>query len=225
MLFMNFILKTVNKFFQKRNAFISFYNRGEEGKIFGLVKKVRKEADMLLGDPEGYQVYILTQKTSKIPGDIAEVGTYKGGSARLICEAKGDRNLYLFDTFDGLPEISNSDDPGHFHKDQFKASLEGIKDLLKGYPNVSFYKGVFPETAGPIKDKKFSFVNFDVDIYESTVACLEFFYSRMNKGGVILSHDYPKAIGVKKAFDEFFKDKPEIVIETASRQQCMVVKV
>ncbi len=47
----------------------------------------------------------------------------------------------------------------------------------------------------------------------------------MNKGGVILSHDYPKAVGVKKAFDDFFANKMEIVIEVASKQQCMVVKV
>jgi hypothetical protein len=45
----------------------------------------------------------------------------------------------------------------------------------------------------------------------------------MTTGGVILSHDYITAPGVQKAFDEFFVDKPEPVVETAG-SQCMVVK-
>lgn len=45
----------------------------------------------------------------------------------------------------------------------------------------------------------------------------------MTKGGVIISHDYPSAAGVKKAFDEFFKDKPEPIIQI-SGSQCLVVK-
>ena len=40
----------------------------------------------------------------------------------------------------------------------------------------------------------------------------------MNKGGIILIHDYIGAKGVQKAFDEFFKDKPEPIIEMTSSQ-------
>ena len=35
---------------------------------------------------------------------MAEVGVYQGVSAKLICEAKGDKELHLFDTFEGLPD-------------------------------------------------------------------------------------------------------------------------
>ena len=37
--------------------------------------------------------------TRKLSGDIAEVGVYRGGSAMIICEAKGNKKLHLFDTF------------------------------------------------------------------------------------------------------------------------------
>lgn len=48
----------------------------------------------------------------------------------------------------------------------------------------------------------------------------------MNAGGVIISHDYPDSKGVKRAFDEFFKDKPEIIIELPGHDgQCLVIKV
>jgi len=46
----------------------------------------------------------------------------------------------------------------------------------------------------------------------------------MNKGGIILSHDYIDVASVKKAIDDFFKDKPETVIEL-SGSQCMIIKL
>jgi hypothetical protein len=219
------ILNIITSFVRRKNGALVFYNRPEEVKAFALIKKVKQETEMLLADSEAYQVYLLATKTRKIPGDIAEVGVYRGGSAKLIAEAKGDKQLYLFDTFAGLPELSQNDNSAHFHPNQFPASFTEVKNLLKSYPNVHVYQGLFPQTGEVIKDKKFSFVNLDVDIYESTLKCLEFFYPRMNRGGIILSHDYPKAAGVKKAFDEFFTNKSEIILEAPSRQQCLVIKL
>ena len=67
---------------------------------------------------------------------------------------------------------------GLFKKGQFKGSLDEVKNYLKNYQNVFFYKGVFPETAGPIENSVFSFVNVDVDTYKSTLGCLEYFKER-----------------------------------------------
>ena len=111
-----------------------------------------------------------------------------------------------------------------FYEGKFAASYDSVRDYLKDGDNVFFYKGIFPQTSGPVKDKVFSLVNLDVDCYESTKQCLEFFYSRMSPGGILLSHDYITAPGVKKAFDDFFEGKPKLVLETAG-SQCLVVKV
>jgi Macrocin-O-methyltransferase (TylF). len=64
----------------------------------------------------------------------------------------------------------------------------------------------------------------DVDLYQSTLDCLEFFYPRLNPGGIIVTHDYSWAAGVDRAFSEFFMDKPEKPIETIG-YQAMVVKL
>lgn len=193
-------------------------------RILDLVRRARKEANMLLSDLDIYYIYTAVQKTEKIEGDIAEVGVYRGGSAKIIAEATK-KPIYIFDTFDGLPEVSEHDDREHFHKGDFPTSLERVRSYLKNYSNIAFYKGLFPATAEPIKNKKFSFVHLDVDIYESTQNCLKFFYPRMSRGGVIISHDYPSSKGVKKAIDEFFSDKPEIIIELFGGGQCLIVKV
>ena len=195
----------------------------KDKEVVRAIKQMRRRRRCLLSAYECYIVYSLALSQSKHPGDIAEVGTYEGGSARLICEAKGDRTFYVFDTFEGLPEAAEAD--GKVHRvSQYKVSLESVQEYLKDFPNVHLYKGLFPETSGPIEDKTFSFAHFDVDLYESTRACLEFFYPRMIVGGIMLSHDYSILAGVRQAFGEFLEDKPEVLIELPSTQ-CMVIKL
>lgn len=212
-------------YYYHKNMVLVFYDSNKpDGKTFKLIQQIKKETEMLLDDLEAYQIHTTVRKTEKIAGDIAEVGVYKGGSAKLICEARGGKPVHLFDTFEGLPNLCELDSSKQFHKGDYSAAFESVKDYLKNYPNVYFYKGLFPSTAGPVENKKFSFVHLDVDLYESTLNCLKFFYPKMNKGGAIISHDYPSSEGVKKAFDEFFSDKPELVIDLLSYEQCLIVK-
>jgi hypothetical protein len=219
--FNNDLLLKAQLLFAKAGLNISYIN--SEKKAFYKVCKVKSETNMVLTLNEASQIFAAVRDTNKIPGDIAEVGVYMGGSAKLICEAKGNRQLHLFDTFEGLPEVSKTRDSVRFHKNQFSCKLEYVKRLLSTYPKVSFYKGMFPSTANPVNDRQFSFVHLDVDLYESTKSCLEFFYPRMSKGGVIISHDYLDAKGVKAAFQEYFENRPEPVLELTD-SQCLVMK-
>lgn len=175
-----------------------------------------------LSPQEAYIIRKTVLQTSKIPGDIAEVGVFRGASAKIICDVKGLRRLHLFDTFEGLPAPGPAD--AAFEKGQYSCSLEEVRRYLAGCEDVAFYKGYFPATGAPVQNRRFSFVHLDVDLYESTAQALAFFYPRMTPGGVILSHDYVMFEGVRRAFDQFFATRPEPVIEL-SGNQCMVVKV
>ena len=196
----------------------------EKQNIIKLIKKTKKESDMLLWTEEAYQLIMNVNSVKKITGDIAEVGVYKGGSAKLICEFKGNKTLYLFDTFEGLPELSNEDNQNQFHKGQYKSTLNEVKNYLRKYHQVYYYKGLIQKTSNQLKEEKFSLVNLDLDLYEPTKSALEFFYSRMNKGGILMSHDYSTVPAIKKVFDDFFKDKPETIIQTFGSHG-MVVKI
>jgi hypothetical protein len=219
-----FVRSAIDDAISTKNGVIIFYNDPERSKVLGLIKKIKNENEMLLADDEAYQIFMAVRRTEKINGDIAEVGIYKGGSGKLICEAKGNKTLHLFDTFEGLPDLSHADNPKQFYKGEFSASFEDVKNYLKKYQNVHLYKGLFPSTAEPVKNEKFSFVHLDLDLYEATLASIKFFYARMNQGGIIMSHDYITVLGVRKAFDDFFKDKPEPIIEM-SGSQCLIVKL
>ena len=136
--------------------------------------------------------------------------------------SEGKKQIHTFDTFEGLPPLEAFDDQ-RFYAGQFATPVEAVRAYLAPYPNVHIYQGLFPNTAAPITGKIFSFVHLDVDIHPSTLAGLQFFYPRMSKGGVIVSHDYSNAKGVRRAFNEFFADKPEAVISLPG-SQCLVVK-
>ncbi len=176
----------------------------------------------LLDPWEACNIMSALQAVRRIPGNLAEVGVAYGGSARIIAEHSGGRTLHLFDTFSGLP-TPGVRDSGKFRAGDFASDVNTVRDRLKGFP-VSFHVGVFPETAAPIADERFSFVHMDVDLYQSTLDALSFFYPRMSPGGIILSHDYGSSVGVTNAFAEFFASRPDPVIELIG-YQCIAVKL
>ena len=202
---------------------LSFY---KEKKVADLMKSIKNEVFFEWPPYEAYMIYSITRSQRELDGDMAEVGVYQGGSAKIICEVKRNRKLFLFDTFKGLPELSDIDTlfgKKHWKKNQFNdTSLEAVKDYLSSYENVQIIKGEFPKTADSIGDSKFSFVHLDVDLYRSTIECLKFFYPRLVKGGIILVHDY-FADGIQKAFKEFLQSNKIQLIELTG-SQCMIIK-
>lgn len=180
----------------------------------------------LLGADRLFMLFQWARYSRMLPGDAAQVGVYRGGSAKLISRALlgSNKHLYLFDTFEGMPEVDASIDL-HKKNDFSDTSLEGVQKLFPKDALVSLHKGVFPGTTGPIEDKQFSFVYIDTDIYTSTRDSLAFFYPRLVPGACMAFDDYQgkHTPGVKKALDEFLADKPEKPIITAMAQ-CIFVK-
>lgn len=208
----------------KENKYIVSYNRAQK-KTIDFVKTLKKKEPRLWGTnyPESYNLFKVAQSCKKTKGMYAEVGVYSGETAKIIWHAKGERRFAIFDTFEGIPEVEDIDKK-EFEKGGWYASLENVKDFLKDCDEIEIVRGIFPESGKDYVGERFAFVHLDVDTYKSTKGCLEFFYPRMNKGGVIVSHDYQLVEGVTKAFDEFFIDKPEVVLEISSTQ-CAVVKL
>jgi hypothetical protein len=200
---------------QRNMMIVPAENDPQRAVAYTLIRRTRQETSMVLLDPEAYTIYSWARNTAKVSGEMAEVGVFRGGSARLMCEVKGSRALHLFDTFAGLPDASQWD--SKFQKGGFSSSLDQVRGYLEHFPGVHFHPGLFPETARGLEQLTFSFVHLDVDLYQSTVSGLEWFYPRMNPGAVLISHDYD-ADGVRKAFDEFLSDKPECILELAGSQ-------
>jgi len=175
-----------------------------------------RDNEGLQGLEERYNLWALARAVAERPGALAEVGVYRGGSAKFICAAKGDAALHLFDTFTGMPPVDSASDGGFHEGDFIDTSVAQVRDYLAGFDHVHFHAGVFPVSAAELEQASptFKFVHLDVDLYSSTLAALNWFYPRMERGGLMLTHDYSDVTvpGVKRAFDEFFRDKPETVV-------------
>ncbi len=157
-------------------------------------------------------------KNKNIPGDIAEVGVFKGETAKLIHHLMPERSLFLFDSFSGLPaQIIREDCDGTVRPQTVRfdqTSKAQVKKHIKGNSHVDIREGIFPETAKGLEKNIFAFVHLDADLYQSTLDGLQFFYPRLSAGGSILIHDYNHNWeGVRKAVDEFERTVPEQFVE------------
>jgi len=153
--------------------------------------------------------YMLYQYVRMASGeaDLAEVGVYKGGTARIIARAaiRGGK-LHLFDTFSGMPPCDQKRDM-HREGNFADTSLEAVKSFLSDLQGVEFYPGFFPKTTAMMsREQKFSFVHIDADIYRSVMDCCEFFFPRLLADGILLFDDYGaiSCPGAKAAVDEYF---------------------
>lgn len=155
-------------------------------------------------------------KKEEVPGDFAEVGVYKGNSARAIHLMDPARNFHLFDTFEGFPaedlEPEKGDaatySPRHFADTSPQAVI-----TKTGSENIILHKGRFQKTASEAAQITFALVNLDADLYLPTKAALEFFYPRLSPGGVIFIHDYnARWEGIRQAVDEFAAQNRETFV-------------
>ncbi|OQB41142.1 MAG: Mycinamicin III 3''-O-methyltransferase [candidate division CPR1 bacterium ADurb.Bin160] len=159
-----------------------------------------------------------------LPGNAAELGVYRGGTSKLIALVLYPKIFYAFDSFCGLTNAFSGVDK-HENGDFSDVIFMNVKNYLN-YLNVRICRGYFPETTKNITDSEFCFAHFDGDTYCSCISFLDFFYPRMVKNGVMVFDDYDwhKCPGVKRAINEFLKNKKEIVYEIASFQ-AMIVKI
>jgi O-methyltransferase len=219
------ILREVPVTFARMGMMLSKYWNSERRRDrVRLLLKIRSERDMLLLPSEACQIMSLVDAVKNVPGDMAELGVARGASAKMIAARAPGRVLHLFDTFEGLPAPS-AKDSSRFRRQQYRHTLEEVQDYLEQEGgNLCFHKGLFPETARDVQGVRFAFVHLDGDLYGSTIAGLEWFYPRLNRGGILVCHDYDTSAGVNRAFEEFFADKPEPYFDLVG-SQCMFVKM
>ncbi|MBQ6773401.1 MAG: hypothetical protein IJP48_04975 [Synergistaceae bacterium] len=147
-------------------------------------------------------------KRYNIEGSCAELGVYRGDFARLINNYFPDRKLYLFDTFTGFDSrdanIEKSENFSEAKQDFSGTSEEFVLNKMSHPEQCIIKKGWFPDTTEGVTDK-FCFVRIDADLYQPTIAGLEFFYPRLVHGGVIMIHDFNnnEYKGIRIAVKEF----------------------
>lgn len=158
----------------------------------------------------------------------AECGVYMGSSvvacAEIIRQYGLDAHIYGLDSFVGLPEFNEIDeqmaadlvmdivrDRGTIFDDTSQAQVQAALDERDLSRYVTLVPGFFADTLSTLPKGPYFFVNIDCDLYDGHLECLEFFYPKMEQGGIVFFDDYysvhyPMA---KEAIDKFMQGRSE----------------
>ncbi|MEE1796634.1 macrocin O-methyltransferase [Streptomyces sp. BE308] len=166
-----------------------------------------------------------------IPGDIVECGVWRGGSMQacaktLLSLGETERELYLFDTYEGMtpPTAEDLRRDGRSAQELLDAqgkdrpiwAVASLEDVRAGfetvpYPTnrVHYVQGMVEDTLPANAPEQISILRLDTDWYASTKHELEHLYSRLVSGGVLLIDDYGYWQGSRQAVDEFLEKTGE----------------
>lgn len=197
--------------------------------LYPIIKKVWPYT--FIGYTNLCQVYDVIGELERgnIKGSIVEMGCWKGGCGAFMAlsvkKHGGQRDVWLFDSFEGLPGFTKEDAAKAKIKD---VSIVEKKDILKSSPGVfkaeindaqeianklkvkvNVIKGWFQNTLPQAKKDigKIALLRLDADLYESTKYCLEELYDSVSEGGIIIVDDYGSWKGCNKALHEFLAEK------------------
>jgi hypothetical protein len=180
-------------------------------------------------------IFRLLERCLALPGDLAECGVWQGSTliptALFVRRRAPDKRVLGFDSFQGLNHTVAHDaalDGDHDDRKRVggfsDTSYAAVRERVRHFDvadTVTLVPGYFQDTLRRHADARFCFVHLDCVIYDSYKECLEFFYPRMNKGGIILIDEYndPPWPGCTQAVDEFLAGKPEAITEVKSDNQ------
>lgn len=164
----------------------------------------------------------------RVPGAMVECGVWRGGSMMLVASTLiehnvRDRDLFLFDTFEGMPppgadDIHPSGRSAMEMMERERATMDrshiwaiaGEDDVRENmaatqYPRdkLHFIRGLVEETLPRSAPDEIALLRLDTDWYESTKHELVSLYPRISSGGIIIIDDYGWWKGARKAVDEF----------------------
>ena len=247
--------KTTKKIVRHIAKICGYYNNKEFPSDFSEdeIKIINSVQPYTMTGPE--RIFSLIQSVRyvtnyKIPGDIVECGVWKGGSMMAIAKTLLEQNnqekqLYLFDTFEGMskPEkidVSINKIPAidYFNKlkteiyssDWCLSPIDEVKSNLfsTNYDKskIHFIKGNVETTLPMNEPKSISILRLDTDWYQSTKHELIHLFPKLSKGGVLIIDDYRHWKGVKKAVDEHIKEnKIQILLNRIDGSTCVGIKL
>ena len=188
----------------------------------------------------------------RVPGAIVECGVWRGGSMLTVAHTLlrlgvADRDLYLFDTFEGMTapterdvritqgkhadELLAAKGPGPMawaRPGRFVATLDDVKEGFAAldYPEdrVHFVPGRVEDTVPQQAPEGIAILRLDTDWYESTKHELTHLYKRLAPGGVLIIDDYGTWHGAKEATDEFLDETGEPLLLTRVSRAAVAVK-
>ena len=180
--------------------------------------------------PESHYIdnLYLVDQCRAIEGAVVECGVWRGGMIAGVAKLLGsEREYYLFDSFEGLPEPELIDGEGalawakntegDWYHNNCKAEINFAQAAmeLSGAGSYTCVKGWFDVTVPNYNlEDEIALLRLDGDWYESTMTCLQAFYPQVAHNGYIIIDDYYAWDGCSRAVHDYLSS-----IKSASRVQ------
>ncbi len=152
--------------------------------------------------------------THSIAGDVVECGSYKGGSSAILRAAMGDRKLWIYDSFEGMPATTEKDGiEAVNYVGECKASEQDVIEILNktgAHPDEYIIsKGWFQDSFKKVLPRSVAFLHVDADWYDSVTLVLNTFYDLIPSGGCVVLDDFGYWEGCREAFYDFCAERNE----------------
>lgn len=157
-----------------------------------------------------YLVGKCEQALKNVPGNVLDVGVYRGGTfirlASLLKDIFPEFRAIGIDTFTGHPYTDNH--PVHPVGKYSDVDMHKLQEFIdqKNLDNIELHKGKIEEIFESLNLKNISFAHIDCDLYIPVKFCAQYIPSVMNKRGVIYFDDFghEHCPGATRAIKEVF---------------------
>ena len=179
-----------------------------------------------------------------VPGNFVECGVWRGGASFLMAlraetAGVGDRTVWMFDSFEGLPSPTVRDGRRarswargrsprtHFDNCQVdEADVRAAAKDLGLTKRVRIVKGWFqdslPKLLGEVGEV--SILRIDCDWYDSVRTCLSLMFGVVAPGGFVILDDYYDWRGCAEAVHDFLRER-RIPLHVRRDGSCAFIRV
>ncbi|QJR11708.1 8-demethyl-8-(2,3-dimethoxy-alpha-L-rhamnosyl)-tetracenomycin-C 4'-O-methyltransferase [Usitatibacter rugosus] len=153
---------------------------------------------------------------SETPGDFIETGVWRGGMAifmKAVLKAHGDtdRNVWVADSFEGLPKPDakkyKADAGDTLWSHSLDVSMDAVTENFRRYgvldDRIRFLKGFFEDTIPTAPVDRLALLRLDGDMYGSTMVVLKNLYPKLSVGGYVIVDDYAVVPACKQAVHDY----------------------
>jgi hypothetical protein len=132
-----------------------------------------------------------------VEGDFVECGVFKGFCTSVILKYLDfqdmPRQAYLYDTFEGLPEKTSTEQERQvfdYTKHDSEAIYTGVCEKFSKYKNVNIIRGIVPDSFEQAVPEKIAFLHIDMNSEKAEMLALEHLFDKVTPGGFIVFDDF-----------------------------------
>ena len=169
------------------------------------------------------------EKALKVEGALCEFGTFRGFKMNCVVdyfgEALSQRDVYLFDTFEGVDPKQRDGSPIEPEEHQKVGLYDFVQNRFSSYKNVQIVKGAAPHSLSQVAPLgQVAFMHLDMNSYQAEIGVLDALWDSMPKGAVVILDDY--GLNTHRAQMEhelpWFKEKGYTPLELPTAQAIIV---